>query len=71
MAQKQLSFLMSRIKINPPDVSFFSFSSYNVHGYRQGIPLFRDIMCDPNESYIDCKFIQEAWLSSKNLGLHI
>ena len=44
----------------------YSFVSYNMHGFNQGIPLLKS-MCDRNELNVDCIFIQEHWLTPSNL----
>ena len=44
-----------------------SFASYNMHGFRQGIPLLRETICEPSELNISFVFIQENWLTPQNL----
>src|SRR5277367_558969 len=46
--------------------SQFSIISYNMHGYNQGSTLL-ELLCDCNVSSIDCCFLQEHWLTPKNI----
>ena len=45
----------------------YSLASYNMHGYRQGITLLKEQICSPSELDIDVVFIQENWLTPRNL----